>query len=155
MDELAQPAVIGTTRVGGVDLNKARIRTTLGAVTALAAAPYGFTVAKLTAKVNSISPGADDTVRQGAYDLCKLRAHEVITKPGHGRRYCVAPHAALTIVALLVLHDQVIGPIVAGVHSPRLGRKPAHWTAVDRDYEALRIDMQTLFADLAVTTEAA
>ena len=86
LDELAQPAVIGTTRVGGVDLNKARIRTTLGAVTALAAAPYGFTVAELTAKVNSISPGADYTVRQGAYDLCKLRAHEVITKPGHGRR---------------------------------------------------------------------
>jgi hypothetical protein len=27
--------------------------------------------------------------------------------------------------------------------------------AVDRDYEALCIDMQTLFADLAVTTEAA
>lgn len=41
LDELAQPAVIGTTRVGGVDLNKARIRTTLGAVTALAAGPTG------------------------------------------------------------------------------------------------------------------
>jgi hypothetical protein len=127
----------------------------LGAVTTLAAAPDGFTVADLTAKVNSINPGADYTVRQGAYDLRKLRAHEVITKPGHGRHYCVAPHAARTIFSLLVLRDQVIGPIVAGVRSPRLGRKPAHWTAVDRDYESLRIDMQTLFANLAVTTEAA
>jgi len=37
----------------------------------------------------------------------------------------------------------------------RPGRKPAHSTAVNRDYEALRIDMQILFDDLAVTTEAA
>jgi len=42
-----------------------------------------------------------------------------------------------------------------GVRSPRRGRKPAHWTAVDRDYETIRIGMQTLFRDLALTTEAA
>ena len=35
--------------------------------------------------------------------------------------------------------------------SPRMGRKPAVWTRVDRDYETLRIDMQTLFHDLGIT----
>jgi hypothetical protein len=54
-----------------------------------------------------------------------------------------------------VLREHVIAPILAGVRSPRLGRKPACWTAVDRDYEALRIDMHTLFRDLALTTQAA
>ncbi|HZC99213.1 MAG TPA: hypothetical protein VFA46_03195 [Actinomycetes bacterium] len=44
---------------------------------------------------------------------------------------------------------------LAGVRSPRLGRKPAYWTAIDRDYESLRIGMQTLFADLGITTSAA
>jgi hypothetical protein len=44
---------------------------------------------------------------------------------------------------------------MAGVRSPRLGRKPTHWTAVDRDYETLRIGMQTLFADLGITASAA
>jgi hypothetical protein len=44
---------------------------------------------------------------------------------------------------------------VAGVRSPRLGRKPTHWTAIDRDYETLRIGMQTLFADLGITSSAA
>jgi hypothetical protein len=53
--------------------------------------------------------------------------------------------AAGTITALLTLRDQIIGPILAGVRSPRLGRKPAVWTQIDRDYEALRIGMQTLF----------
>ena len=33
--------------------------------------------------------------------------------------------------------------------------KPATWTRIDRDYETLRIDMQTLFHDLGTATEAA
>ena len=92
---------------------------------------------------------------QAAYDLRKLRGHDLVVKPGRGRRYHVPTHAARTITALLVIRQHVIEPIVAGVRSPRLGRKPAHWTAVDRDYEALRVDMQKLFDDLALTTEAA
>ena len=31
-----------------------------------------------------------------------------------------------------------------------MGRKPATWTSVDRDYEKIRIDMQTLFQDLGI-----
>ncbi len=65
------------------------------------------------------------------------------------------PPAARTIAGLLTLRDQVIGPIVAGVRSPRLGRKPTHWTAIDRDYETLRIGMPTLFHDLGITSSAA
>ncbi|MGB6226380.1 MAG: hypothetical protein WBF76_13695 [Pseudonocardiaceae bacterium] len=49
----------------------------------------------------------------------------------------------------------VIGPILAGLRSPRLGRKPTTWTRVDGDYEALRIQMQTLFHDLGITTPEA
>jgi hypothetical protein len=33
-----------------------------------------------------------------------------------------------------------------------MGRKSTHWTADDRDNERIRIDMQTLFADLAIDT---
>jgi hypothetical protein len=36
-----------------------------------------------------------------------------------------------------------------------MGRKPSLWTAVDRDYEQIRIDMQTLFGHLALSTVAA
>ena len=48
----------------------------------------------------------------------------------------------------------MIGPILAGVRRPRPGRKPAHWTRIDRDYETLRTDLRTLFHDLGVTTRA-
>jgi hypothetical protein len=65
------------------------------------------------------------------------------------------PEAARTIAALLALRDQVIAPILAGMRSPRRGRKPAHWTTVDRDYETLPIAMQNLFHDLGITPIAA
>ena len=68
------------------------------------------------------------------------------------RRYHVPADSARVIAALLALRDHVIAPILAGVRSPRMGRKPKNWTALDRDYEALRIDMQTLFTNLGITT---
>jgi len=33
-----------------------------------------------------------------------------------------------------------------------MGRKPKAWNRIDRDYEQIRIHMQTLFDDLALTT---
>jgi hypothetical protein len=36
-----------------------------------------------------------------------------------------------------------------------MGRKPKTWTSLDRHYEQLRIGMQSLFADLGLTTPAA
>lgn len=94
------------------------------------------------------------TIRQAVYDLRKLRAKHLIVKPGDSRRYHVPPEAARTIAALVVLRDQVIGPILAGVRSPRQGRKPTQWTRLDRDYETMRVQMQTLFADLGLATTA-
>ena len=155
LDELPLPSRLGTTRVGGIDLNKPRIRAALAAALALTAAPHGFTVAEFTARVQTMTGQASYTIRQAAYDLRKLRGKNLIAKPGRSRRYQTPPPAARTIAALLALRDQVIAPILAGVRSPRMGRKPAIWTPVDRDYETLRIGMQTLFHHLGITAAAA
>jgi hypothetical protein len=156
LDQLPLPSRLGATRIGGIDLNKPRTRAVLAAAAALSVAPEGFTVGEFAAKVNAMGglTGADYTVRQAAYDLRKLRGKNLVTKPGHSRRYLVRPAAARTMSALGVLRDQVIAPILAGVRSPRQGRKPKAWTPVDRDYETLRIDMQTLFGHLGITTAA-
>jgi len=150
LDRLPAATQIGATRVGGVDLNKPRVRAALSGVLALSATSGGFTVAELTAKVHAMTGRIGYTSRQAAYDLRKFRGKELITKPGRTRRYHLTPQTAGTIAALLTLRDQVIEPILAGVHSPRMGRKPATWTRVDRDYENIRIDMQTLFHDLGI-----
>ena len=155
LDELPTGTRLGATRVGGVDLNKPRIHDVLRAALALAPTPNGFTVAELAAKVHALTGRCDYSARRAAYDLRKLRGKNLVVLPGRSRRYIVPPLAARTIAALLALRDQVIAPILAGVRSPRMGRKPVHWTRVDRDYEKIRIDMQTLFTDLAIETPLA
>jgi hypothetical protein len=154
LDQLPVPSRIGAVRTGGIDLNKPRIRAALSAALKLAASPRGFTVAEFTATVRRLSGQAGYTIRQAGYDLPKLRGKNLAVKPGHSRRYHIPPDAARTIAALLALRDQVIGPIIAGIRSPRMGRKPLHWTAVDRDYENLRVGMQALFGHLGITTPA-
>jgi hypothetical protein len=155
LDQLPQSCRLGAVRAGGIDLNKPRIRAALSAALKLAASPHGFTVAEFTDAVRRLSRQAGYTIRQGGYDLRKLRGKNLAVKPGHTRRYRIPPDAARTIAALLALRDQVIAPIIAGVRSPRMGRKPAHWTRIDRDYESLRIGMQALFHDLGITSAPA
>jgi hypothetical protein len=156
LDQLPTGSRLGATHVGGVDLNKQRMRDALSAVLALAPAPHGFTVSDFAAKVHAMTGtfDADYTIRQAAYDLRKLRGKQLVDKPGRTRRYHVPPLAARTIAALLTLRDQVIAPILAGIRSPRMGRKPKAWNSIDRDYEQIRVNMQTLFHDLALTTPA-
>jgi hypothetical protein len=152
LDQLPLPAQLGASRVGGIDVNKPRIRAALAAVLALAASPDGFTVADMTAKVHAMT-GQDHTTyntRQAAYDLRKLRGKQLISKPGRTRRYYLPGPAARTISALLTLRDHVIAPILAGVKIRRHDHVPTRLTPIDQDYEHLRTDMATLFRHLGI-----
>ena len=66
----------------------------------------------------------------------------LVDRLGRTHRYHVPPDAARVLAGLTALRDHVIAPILAGVRSPRHGRKPSRWTAIDRDYEQIRITMQ-------------
>ncbi|MGH9301904.1 MAG: hypothetical protein ACRD0E_08475 [Acidimicrobiales bacterium] len=156
LDELPLPSRLGATRLGGIDLNKPRARAIMAAAVALSVAPDGFTVADFAAKVNEMGALTDAgyTVRQAAYDIRKLRGKHLVFKPEHTRLYNVPADGARTMSALGVLRDHVIARILAGVRSPRQGPRPSAWTQVDRDYETLRIDMQTLFGDLGLPAAA-
>jgi hypothetical protein len=154
LDDLPQPAHLGAGRVAGIDRNQPRLHHALSAVLALATAPGGFTVGQLTAKVHTMTGHTGYTTRQAAYDLRKMRGKRLVDKPGRSRRYHLHPQAARTIAALLTLRDHIIAPILAGVRSPRTGRKPKTWTAIDRDYEQIRIHMHTLFDHLGLDTAA-
>jgi hypothetical protein len=155
LDELPAPSQLAATRVGRIDLNTARVRAALAATLALAVAPVGFTVAESTTKVRAMTGQTPEnySTRQGAYDLRKLRGKRLVLKPGRTRRYHIPELAARTIAALLTLRDKVIGPLIAGIRTPRQGRPPKNWTKIDRDYETLRREMQTLLNDLGIATK--
>ena len=157
LDHLPAPSQLAGTRIGGIDMNIPRVRAALAAALALTVAPAGFTVAQFTAKVRAMTGQTSDgySTRQGAYDLRKLRGKQLVTKPGRTRRYHVPGDAARTITALLTVRDKLIAPLIAGIRTPRRGRPPKTWTQIDRDYETLRLDMQTLFNDLGISTKPA
>ncbi|MGD0607500.1 MAG: hypothetical protein ABSA53_28445 [Streptosporangiaceae bacterium] len=155
LDQLPLPAQVGAAWVGGIDLNKPRIRAVLAAVLALTPAPDGFTIADLAAKVAAMTGQDGYTTRQAAYDLRKLRGKNLVIKPGRSRRYQTPAPSARTISALLTLRDHIISPIIAGISTPATRRKPATWTGIDRDYEALRADMHCLFRRLGIDTPPA
>jgi hypothetical protein len=150
LDALTTASQLGSTRVGGIDVNKPRSRAVLAAALALAIAPGGFTVADFTAKVRAMTGQAGYTIRNAAYDLRKLRGKHLADKPGRTRRYLISPAAARIISALLTLREDVIAPLLAGVADPRIRRTPRHCTDIDRHYQALRLEMMALFADIGI-----
>jgi hypothetical protein len=150
LDTLPTASQLGSTRAGGIDVNKPRSRAALAAALALAIAPGGFTVADFTAKVRDMTGQAGYTIRNAAYDLRKLRGKHLADKPGRTRRYLISAGAARIISALLTLREHVIAPLLAGVADPRIRRTPRHWTDIDRHYQALRLEMMALFADIGI-----
>jgi len=159
LDQLPLPAQLGASRVGGIDVNKPRIRAALAAVLVLGASPDGFTVADMTAKVHAMTGQTHATyntrqaaynTRQAAYDLRKLRGKQLVGKPARTRRYYLPGPAARTISALLTLRDHVIAQILASVQIRRHDHVPARLTPIDKDYEHLRTDMAALFSHLGI-----
>ncbi len=158
LDQLPAPAQLGKTRVGGIDLGRPRMRAVLAAIMTLALTPRGFTVGDLTAKVQEVGGLAvrDYGVRQAAYDLRKLRAKQLVEKPGHARRYQLPDQGLRTITALVVLREHVLKPLLAAASRPRagdplrrkLGRKPKTWRPIDDHYQTLRVTMRALLDDL-------
>ena len=112
MAQLPQAAQIGQTKVGGIDLNKPRMRRVAEAVLTLSAAPAGFTVSDLARHVHARSGATESEYgpRRAAYDIKKLRAKAMVRKIGKSRRYEPVPEGLRSLTALLVLRDKIIRP---------------------------------------------
>lgn len=90
---------------------------------------WGFTVAELAAKMHALTGRCDYTTRRAAYGLGKLRGKHLLVLP--------ADHGA-----------------TSSRHWPR-APSPLLFALSNRDYEQIRIDMRTLFTDLAIETPLA
>ncbi|HEY5985404.1 MAG TPA: hypothetical protein VIV12_03320 [Streptosporangiaceae bacterium] len=152
LKQLPLGSQIGSTRVGGVDLNSPASAPHWRPCSRWPPHPAGSPSPSWPPRSSSRPgrPTRSPPPRQAAYDLKKLRGKHLVVKPGRSRRYHASPEALRTITALLVLRDQVVKPILAGVRVPRRGRKPATWTRTDQHYEALRLEMKALFDDLGI-----
>jgi hypothetical protein len=152
LDALPTSSRVGRARVGGIDIDKPRMRAVIEAVTGFAAAPLGFRASDIAAKVREIMGYSEDTYtsRKAAYDLKKLRGKNVIHRVGKSRRYEVVAQELRAVTALLVLREKVIKPVLAGAGKPRRGRKPKNQSPIDAHYEAIQSQMRNLFQLIGV-----
>src|SRR5437016_4594173 len=78
LEQLPTASQVGKTIVGGIDLNKARMRAVLEALIALSASPNGFTASHVAARVCARTRQSPSQYgpRHAAYDLKKLRGKD-------------------------------------------------------------------------------
>ena len=149
---LPLPTQVGRTKVGGIDFNQPRMRRVAEAVLALSTSPEGFTASALAAKVREMSGQAETDYgpRRAAYDLKKLRGKGMVRKIGTSRRYEPLPEGLRAMMALVVLREKVIRPLLAASQQPESQTKPNHPTPVDQHYEHIRAGMADLFTALGM-----
>ena len=80
MENLPQPAHVGQTKVGGIDLNKPRMRRVADAVLALSSSPTGFTASDLAEKVRAMSGETDSLL----WSTPRRLRHQETPRQGHG-----------------------------------------------------------------------
>jgi hypothetical protein len=152
LETLPQPAHVGQTKVGGIDLNKPRMRRVADALLALASSPTGFTASDLAEKIRAMSGESDSAygARRDAYDIEKLRGKGMVLKIGASRRYEPIPEGLRALTALVVLREKVIRPLLAASTRPEPHSKLSNPTPIDQHYENLRAGMRGLFTELGV-----
>ena len=152
LEQLPAPAQVGKTKVGGVDFNKARMRSVAEAIIALSPFPGGFTASDVAARVRAISRQSESEYgsRCAAYDLKKLRGKQIIRRIAQTRRYEAVPMGLKAITAFTVLRDKAIQPLLAAARELRPARHAQNPAALDTHYEAIRLSMQGVFRELGI-----
>lgn len=151
-EALPTPSQVGACRVGGVDIQKPRMRAAMEAVVALAAKPRGFTASNVSAQVRSQTgqTAQEYGPTRAAYDMKKLRGKNLIVKLGKSRRYTPTADGIRSITAISVLRDKVLKPLLAGVVTDTISTRQTSGSAIDQRYHAIRKEMSMLLAEVRI-----
>jgi hypothetical protein len=122
------------------------------AVIALGAKPEGFSATDLAERVRAQQGRAmaGYAARKAAYDLRKLRGKSLVERIDKTRRYWVRRPGIRTLAALLILREQVIKPVLAGVCRPKRGRPPKNLHPLDDHYQKLQREMLATLQTLKI-----
>jgi hypothetical protein len=86
--------------------------------------PTGSGIPELAVRTGELLGQPTYTPRHAAYDLRKLRGKGLVERVGTTRRYQPTTPAIGRLVALLILREKVIKPVLAGAGKPKPGRPP-------------------------------
>jgi len=152
LEQLPAPSQVGKTRVGGIDLNKPRMRWVGEAVVALSPSPGGFTASELACQVRALGKlnQSEYDARRAAYDLKKLRGKQIVSRIGKTRRYETVAGGLKAMTALIVLGNKAIKPLLAAAQELRPARQAQNPSAIDNHYDAIRLAMKGVFQELGI-----
>jgi hypothetical protein len=152
LEQLPAPSQVGKTKVGGIDLNRPRMRWVVEAVIALSASPHGFTASELACQVRVLSKQTESAYgsRRAAYDLKKLRGKKIVRRINQTRRYESLPKGLRAIIALVVLRNKAIQPLLAAAQDLRPSRGAQNSRALDTHYDTIRTAMRGVFQELGL-----
>jgi hypothetical protein len=147
LDQLPQPAYLGRTRLGGIDINRLRARAALAAALALATCPAGFTAVGFTAKVQAITgdPATPPGKVPATSASCAPRTSSP-AKAGPG----ATPPARRSPHHRAHRHPARSGPhpCLTGVRASALAPSPLNPATADQPYQKLRSQMRGAAARL-------
>lgn len=154
LEQLPAPSQVGKTKVGGIDLNKPRMRWAVEAVIALSPSPNGFTASDLARQVRALSKQSESaySARRAAYDLKKLRGKKIVRRVGQTRRYESVAKGLKAMTALVVLRNKAIKPLLAAAQDLRPARGAQNPSALDTHYDTIRSAMQGVFQELGLAS---
>src|SRR3984957_1109856 len=152
LEQLPAASRVGKTIVGGIDLNKARMRRVIEALLASSSSPNGFTASEVAARVRALSKQnpLQYGPRHAAYDLKKLRGKHIIRRIGHPRRYEPLLTGLRAMTALLVLRDKAIKPLLAAAQPLRPTRGAHNPKPIDLHSYAIPAAMRGVFHELGL-----
>ena len=152
LEQLPAPSQVGKIKVGGIDLNKPRMRWVIEALIALSPLPAGFTASELASQVRVLSKQSESEYgpRRAAYDLKKLRGKKVVRRIGQTRRYESIPTGLRAMAALVVLRSKAIKPLLAAAQGLRPSRGAQNPSAIDTHYDTSRTAMCGVFQALGL-----
>src|ERR1700745_2150730 len=152
LEHLPVASQVGKTVVGGIDLNKPRMRQVIEALIALSPSPNGFTASDIAARVRALSKQTSSQYgpRHAAYDLKKLRGKQILRRIAHSRRYEPLPTGLRAMTALLVLRNKAIKTLLAAAQPLRPPRGAHNPKPIDAHYHAIRVAMHGVFHELGL-----
>ena len=152
LEQLPAASQVGKTKVGGIDLNKARMRWVAEAIIALSPSPGGFTASDLASHVRVLSKQSESEygARRAAYDLKNLRGKKIVRRIGQTRRYESIPKGLRAMTALVVLRNKAIKPLLAAAQPLRPTRGAHNPKPIDAHYQAIQAAMNGVFHELGL-----
>jgi len=152
LEALPEPSTVGKQRVGGIDINKPRIKAVMETLIELSMSPYGFSSSDLANKMKT-KTGFEEShysSRNAAYDLKKFRGKALVNRILKTRKYSVSEEGLRTMVALYTLNEKVVKPLLSSTVKIQQEPKVRTHTPFDCHYQNLRLEMKNVFKTMGI-----